>query len=526
MRCVALASGVLALLWLILRSGTKPTRLTYPCQQAALGTASAAFGLPAVAVIASFQARTTTHRRACVATGAAATLLTLSMALFALVGWGAPPDVAIMTPPPGYTPHVYLVNDARGNEPGRYGGVDDLVTLMGARGLKLHRSETATLTAGPDGLIDRDDVVLLKINAQWPQRGSTNTDVLRGVIRRIVEHPDGFTGEVIVADNGQGGGSFTRVENNAVDHGQSPQDVVDEFFGEGWNVSTHMWDTIRDFADEYATGDMDDGYIVNSTRDAETGIKVSYPKFQSAEGTYISYKYGIWSNIYQTYDADKLVVINMPVLKTHRHYAITAGVKNHMGVVWQNRNTDSHDSVALGGLGSLLAEVRMPDLTILDCIWILARPGSGPDAYYDNTSRRDQLVAGTDPVALDAWAAKYIMMPQIIENGYTPQDYGDRQNPDNPAGKFRIYLDLSMNEMLIAGIEITNQYEAVELHVWAGDSDRDGDLDLDDFAALRDCITGPGTPMDSQCAPFDFDGNGTLDLNDLSGFQSMFTNSS
>ena len=460
------------------------------------------------------------------ATGGAAILLALSMVLFALLPSDAPSDVAIMTPPPGHIPHLYLVNDARGHEPTRYGGVDDLITLMGVRGLKLHRSQTAALTAGPDGLIDRDDVVILKINAQWPQRGSTNTDVLRGVIRRIVEHPDGFTGEIIVADNGQGGGDLDRTENNAVDHSQSPQDVVDEFFNEGWNVSTELWDTIRNNeVEEYQTGDMDDGYIVSSTRDVETDIKVSYPKFQSVAGTYVSYKHGIWSDVLETYDADKLVVINMPVLKTHRWYAITAAVKNHMGVLLQNNDTDCHEGVARGGLGSLLAEVRMPDLTILDCIWILARPTLGPDAYYANTSRRDQLLAGTDPVALDAWAAKFIMMPQIIENGYTSEDYGDWQDPDNPAGKFRTYLDLSMNEMLIAGIETTNQYEAVELHVWAGDWDRDGDLDLADFPAFRTCITGPGTPLDTQCAPFDFNGNNTLDLHDLAEFLSLFTSS-
>jgi uncharacterized protein (DUF362 family) len=375
----------------------------------------------------------------------------------------------LLDPPTDYHPPIYLVNDARGIEPGRYGGVDDLITLMGLNGLKWHQSPVTTTTSGPDGLIAPDDVVLLKINAQWAERGGTNTDVLRGVIRRIIEHPDGFAGEVIVADNGQGSGSLTRTENNAEDHHQSPQDVAADFANEGWPVGTFLWDTIRSVAvDEYDVGDLSDGYVVSSTLDPESLIRVSYPKFRSPAGHYVSYKYGIWSQASQSYDSDRLVVINMPVFKTHSIYRITGAVKNHMGVVTTRFYTDSHNGVAFGGLGTILAEVRMPDLTVLDCIWILAHPDMGPWAYYEYASRRDQLVASTDPVALDSWATKHIMIPQITENGYTYDDYHGWQDPDNPGSIFRSYLDASMSEMLAAGIETTNDYSAAEVYVWDG----------------------------------------------------------
>jgi len=49
----ALLSGIFALAWLVLRSGSKPSRFTYPCQQAAFGTAAAAFGVPLVATLIS-----------------------------------------------------------------------------------------------------------------------------------------------------------------------------------------------------------------------------------------------------------------------------------------------------------------------------------------------------------------------------------------------------------------------------------------------------------------------------------------
>ncbi len=531
---LTIVSGVLALAWLLLRSSTRPSRLAYPCQQAALGTAVAALAAPAAALLLSLRRQlilalgSTTGK---VAIGASIAPL---MILWALASFEDDPNITMLSPRSDYHPDVYLVNQARGIELDRYGGVDDLVTLMGTRGFKWHRSDAITVTSGPDGMIDAYDVVVLKVNAQWPECGGTNTDVLRGVIRRIVEHPDGFLGEVIVADNSQEfytgtwQNNLDRELSNAEDHSQSAQDVVNDFVSQGWNVSTHLWDGIRrTAADEYDTGDMNDGYIVNETPDPETGIKVSYPKFRTATGTYVSYKHGVWSPVSETYDPDKLVVINMPVLKTHAIYAVTASVKNHMGLVTNSLFTYSHNSVDEGGLGSVLAEVRLPDLTILDCIWILARPSSGPSASYSIVSRRDQLVAGTDPIALDAWATKYILIPQIIENGWSESTYYTTQNPDNPDSMFSRYLRLSMNELLAAGIDATNDYNSVDLHVWTGDYDLDGSVDQVDYQSLESCLSssGAGTaPQTQDCLDaFDVDADGDVDLADIAAFQATFT---
>jgi len=464
-----LTAGLLSLLWLVLRSGPKPSRLAYPCQQAVFGTAAAAFGAPLVAATLALRGRALELLRPLVSKLSLGGLVALTLVAWTFASSDRRRATPLLAPPEDYHPAIYVVSDARGIGPGRYGGVDDLIALMGMTGLKWHRSTQTTTTAGPDGMIDPDVVVLLKINAQWAERGGTNTDVLRGVIRQIVEHPDGFAGEVIVADNGQGSGSLTRTENNAEDHHQSPQDVVDDFAAEGWNVTTMLWDTIRSTSvAEYDTGNMTDGYVVSPTYDPETTMKVSYPKFRSQGGHYVSYKHGIWSPATEAYDADGLVVINMPVFKTHSIYAVTAAVKNHMGVVTTRFSTRSHDAVDDGGMGTLLAEVRLPNLTILDCIWIFAHPEMGPQAYYEYASRRDQLVAGRDPVALDAWATRFIMIPQIIENGYSYAQYHDTQDPDHPGSVFRTYLDASMGEMLAAGIDTTNDYNAADVYSWNG----------------------------------------------------------
>jgi len=435
-------------------------------------------------------------------------------------------SMSILPPPPDYHPEVFVVSEARGIEPGRYGGVDDLVTLMGLSGFAWHKSDVITLTSGSEGLIDFDDVVLIKVNGQWSERGGTNTDVLRGIIRQIVEHPDGFTGEIVVADNTQGYSSLDLLESNAEDHGQSMQDVVDDFVAEDWTISTFLWDSIRmNSVVEYDDPDDDgsDGYIVAPDYDPETDIKVSYPKFRTVFNTQISYKHGIWLGTPDGYDADKLVVINVPVLKTHFIYAVTAAVKNHMGVVTTLFSTDSHNGVARGGMGSVLSEVRLPDLNILDCIWVLARPGSGPAASYENVSRRDQLVASTDPVALDMWAAKNILIPQIIENGYAYASYQHTQDPDNPESKFREYLDRSMNELLLAGIETTNDVAAIDLHVWYGDFDRDGEVGLSDHGELAWCLAGPDGTVESGCEAADHEQDADIDLADVAAFQRMFT---
>ena len=280
-----LGGGALALVWFLLRSGTKPSRFTYPCQQAAMGTAATAFGVPLFTAGVALRGRLWTALRAPGAKLAFLVMVPLALALYGFASVDSMRIVAMETPPPDHYPPLFLVNDARGILPGRYGGVDDLITLMGLNGFKWHRSAALGRVAGPDGLIDADDVVLIKINAQWAQHGGTNTDVLRGVIRRVVEHPDGFTGEVVVADNGQGAGSMNRSQNNAEDQGQSTLDVVSDFAAEGWNVSQYLWDGLRNIpVGEYDSGDMNDGYVVASALDPETQIRVSYPKFTTAGG--------------------------------------------------------------------------------------------------------------------------------------------------------------------------------------------------------------------------------------------------
>ena len=86
----------------------------------------------------------------------------------------------------------------------RHVGVDALLHQLSLQGEKFYKSSQSGILSGPNGLIASNDVVVLKVNAQWKCRGGTNTDMLRGLIHRILQHPDGFHGEIVIFENGQG----------------------------------------------------------------------------------------------------------------------------------------------------------------------------------------------------------------------------------------------------------------------------------------------------------------------------------
>ncbi len=293
-------------------------------------------------------------------------------------------DGVPFSPPRGYQAQIFQVTDCPQSPVGdRFLGVEYLVNLMGSQGLKLHDSATESMTSGPGGIIAADDVVVIKINYQWDERGGTNVDVLSGVIRSLIDHPDGFTGEIVVCENSQFNSidGFDRSYNNAQTQSRSPHDVVVSFQGLGFTVSHFDWTVTRyTSVNEFSDGDYSDGYVVYSYDSGLAG-RISYPKFTSDDGTYISLRDGIWNG--STYDRDSLKFINIPVLKSHSAtYGATACVKHYMGVVTRELSTSSHYSIGNGLMGATMGEIQAADLNILDCIWINANPHDGPWTSY------------------------------------------------------------------------------------------------------------------------------------------------
>ena len=468
--------GLAALLWIVVRSGRKPSRLGYPCQRAALASAALLLG-PALAPALLALARPLRHPRvrAAAAGGVVAAAAVFGLladttrapaAAHRVIATGTRPGAAEAGPQPAaYSARISAVQHAGGPAGDHHLGVDQLFACMGLDSLRFYKSARVDRESGPDGIVGAADLVLIKINSQWPQRGGTNTDVLRGLIARILEHPDGFTGEIVVVENTQNAGMLDWTEANAEDHSQSAQDVVNHFAAMGRPVSGCLWDSLRGRSvNEYSSGDMSNGYVVGDWQPL-IQMRVSYPKFRTARGRWVSLKQGLWNPATGTYSDSLLTFLSVPVLKCHVVYGVTAAVKLHVGTMTTGLSTSTHSAVRYGGLGAFLGEVRLPDLNILDAIYILAVPSGGPSSSYSEATRADWLLAARDPVALDMWATANVLVPAILANGYTSYP---AQDPWNPSSIFRIYLDASMKELVERGHAVTNDLTRIGAHVCDG----------------------------------------------------------
>lgn len=108
----------------------------------------------------------------------------------------------------------------------------------------------------------------------------------------------------------------------------------------------------------------------------------------------------VWPVLEPFLNADK--VINIPVAKHHSLTGATLGVKNWYGILGgprQRLHQRIHESLAD------LADFMRPTLTLIDAFRVLVRNGPGGGNLADVALQRT-LIAGTDPVALDAYAAK------------------------------------------------------------------------------------------------------------------------
>jgi len=294
--------------------------------------------------------------------------------------------------------------------PNYHAGVEALLNLQGAKGLKFYRSAQTTALGGPKGLIARDDIVLIKVNAQWKYRGTTNSDVIRGLIQRILDHPDGYTGEVVMFENGQGRGSLacdtsasygnSEVHANANEENQSFLYLVNSVFNDP-RVSAKLMDPAR-------------GVFLAKSDHVQDGFRhfenVSYPCFTTSGGRRVELKEGVWTG---SGYSPKLKLINVPVLKHHDQGGseITASLKHFYGVVSMSDGySDIRHYSKLGRTcGKMVAAVRTPVLNIIDGIWVSHASITG---YPENTTfRANTLVASQDPVALDYWVAKYVLYP-------------------------------------------------------------------------------------------------------------------
>jgi uncharacterized protein (DUF362 family) len=107
-----------------------------------------------------------------------------------------------------------------------------------------------------------------------------------------------------------------------------------------------------------------------------------------------------WPVLEPFLSADK--VINIPIAKHHSLTGVSLGMKNWYGILGgprQRLHQQIHESLVD------LADFMRPTLTIVDAYRVLLRNGPGGGNPAD-VALRKTLIAGTDPVMLDAYAAK------------------------------------------------------------------------------------------------------------------------
>jgi len=473
-------TGLGALLWLALRTGTKPSRIAYPCQQTAAITGIGFLGYLASITGLAYLYRRATNKTALVGFGLLAAVLSLTF----FISGGAPYAHADVPPLPSWTSgtavsNVFAVENVPippcslngGTLPATgdcasqaYAlsdeGVDILIDEMENQGDYFYKT-----AAHPTGITGANDIVVIKINNQWATVGNdrltTNTDVMKGVIWRILQHPDGFTGEVVVTENTQNKSrSWDSSSSNSEDQAQSYRDVVDVFQSLDYPVYIYTLNDLNNNlvsggdvgaagypAGEYASGDNDDHYILLEDPAGTGTNELSYPKFQThAGGAYVSMRYGIWDG--SSYDADRLTFINMPVLKQHSMAGATISWKNMIGLVTITDNDDTrygswnemhnfywgykdglYDHDTYGLLGRHFAFIGTPDLNVVDAIWI------APNNYTGDGVRQDILLASRDAFAVDWYTSEHVLYPK----------WGDQDASAARSGTFRNATRVNQN---------------------------------------------------------------------------------
>ncbi|MDT3694870.1 MAG: DUF362 domain-containing protein [Ignavibacterium sp.] len=342
-----------------------------------------------------------------------------------------PPTAGSLAAGDSTVPDQYLVDPA----------IDTLLLLMETQGTYLHRTSSR-----PFGIVGSDDIVIIKGSFQWDFRNTTSTDRIKGLIWQILNHPDGFTGEILVGDNTQWA-STGEDDNNSEDSEQCILDVINTFYSKGYPVYLFEWKNImNNVVTEYSDGDYNDGYPYDPTS------KITYPKFLSPSGNhYISLKYGIWDQNSQTYNHERLCIVDFPVLKAHGWTGATLAIKNWIGVLtvaYQNERYGGGDQMHFNyffseyALPAKVMQVTFPKLTIIDAAW------TNPERNYGNIAiQLNMLLGSTDPFAASWYAAKYMLTPVAY--------YPDRTNPDNIGGAYNQCLNNWVNCMHDSGFAVT-----------------------------------------------------------------------
>lgn len=364
-------------------------------------------------------------------------------------------------------------------------------------------------------VIGVDDLVIIKVSAQWWNTGMTNVAAVKATIDQILAIP-GFKGEVVVFENThfrRDGGSSDDPSTGLTRAWTHPS---------AWNVDVPGMDKLIDLQPHYAGlgapvsfvglidgggsalagepwydpehahgiyggddrgpiagGDARDGYhwdfgktfkVPRSwLRDAQTPL--TWPRFTSPRsGLVVDFKDGVFRRENGALVADQrpLKFINMTTCNEHGSTGMTGACKSPMGIVDMSAGAlGTHPRVAdyvsvhyfgripgtpgeraptwrmAGPLAYFGEQVRKPDLYLTVAEWVAVIPSGGYDDSEDDMRQHKAcahqvktVIAGTDPVAIDAWGTRHLLMPV----GGRHHEMMDLDDPDSKVSRFLRYF--------------------------------------------------------------------------------------
>lgn len=351
-------------------------------------------------------------------------------------------------------------------------------------------------------VVGQDDVVIIKVSAQWWNQGMTNVAAVKRVIEHILER-DGFKGEIIVFENTHfrmpDGSGLSRAwvaksdRNVDVPGWTKLGDLIEHFktapvsfvglvdagpsslSGDHWHDPSHAYGVYGgDERGPIPPGDPRDGYHwdfdqtfrLAKSRVDEAKTPLTWPRFTSPKtGMVVDLKDGLFrrdNGRLVPVSGRKLTWINMTTANEHGSTGFTGACKSPMGIVdmsagdygthplvrgyasvhYFGRGKPSATWRMAGPLAQLARVVRSPDLILLVAEWVAFSPpgfdGEKDDIRHSAATcvQKKTVVLGTDPVAIDAWAVRNLMMDTPSESLKTDLDL---DNPDSKVSKFLRY---------------------------------------------------------------------------------------
>ncbi len=366
---------------------------------------------------------------------------------------------------------------ARGGTPGA--NVDSVIAKLG----------------GIQTVVGADDVVIIKVSAQWWNQGMTNAAAVVRAIEQVLERPGGFSGEIVVFENTHfrmpDGSGLSRAwthpseRNVDVPGWDKLGDLIPYFAAQGapvsfvglvdagasalsddhWHDPNHLHGRYGgDGRGPIEPGSDRDGYhwdfanafsLERSWFDTAR-TPLTWPRFTSPRsGLVIDLKDGVLERrdgaLHPT--GRKLTWINMTTANEHEATGFTAATKSTMGIVdmsagelgthpkargyrsvhYFGRGAPSAKWRMAGPLAQLATRVRAPDLILTVAHWVAFFP-EGPlagDIRHEQraTVEKRTVVAGVDPVAIDAWCCRHLMhdVPSRRRDEMTNVDRADSQ---------------------------------------------------------------------------------------------------